>query len=80
MGFGKDLVFWGGGADMQGFVSMTDDLKAIYRHCRELIEILSEDSGFVFTQVHNILADVSPEKILTIYQAALDFRKEQLGL
>ena len=78
--FGKDLVFWGGGADMQGFVSMTDDLKAIYRHCRELIEILSEDSGFVFTQVHNILADVSPEKVLTIYQAALDFRKEQIGL
>lgn len=31
--------------------------------------------GFVFTQVHNILADISPEKVMTIYQAALDARK-----
>ncbi len=77
--FGKDLVFWGGGADMQGFISTCDDLKEIYKHVRKQIEILSEDSGFVFTQVHNILADISPEKVLTIYQAALDFRKEQIG-
>lgn len=76
--FGKDLTFWGGGADMQGFVNSTDDLDAIYKHVRQQIEIFAQDSGFVFTQVHNILADVPPEKILTIYQAALDFRKEQL--
>lgn len=77
--FGKDIVFWGGGADMQGFVNATDDVKAIYKHVREQIEIFAQDSGFVFNQVHNILADVPPEKVIAIYQAALDFRKEQLG-
>ncbi len=77
--FGKDLVFWGGGADMQGFVSATDDPKEVYRHTRELIEIFADGGNYVFTQVHNILADISPEKIIAIYQAALDFRKEQLG-
>lgn len=76
--FGKDIVFWGGGADMQGFVSRTDDPREIYKHTRNLIEIFAQDGNFVFNQVHNILADVAPEKILAIYQAALDFRKEQL--
>lgn len=74
--FGKDLVFWGGGADMQGFVRSHDDPKEIYRHCRELIDIFAPDGNFVFTQIHNILADVAPEKIIAIYQAALDYRRE----
>ena len=78
--FGKDLVFMGGGADMQGFVRHTDDLKAIYRHSRELIEVFAPDGGFIFNQIHNILADVPPEKVLTIYQAALDYRKEEGSL
>ena len=75
--FGKDLVFWGGGADMQGVVSAASDAKEVYRHTRQMIEILADGGNFVFTQVHNILADISPEKIIAIYQAALDYRKEQ---
>lgn len=75
--FGRDLVFWGGGADMQQFVAGTDSLEEIRAHCRRLIEILNEDGGFVFTQCHNILDEVSPEKIITIYQTALDYRQEQ---
>ena len=74
--FGKDLVFWGGGADMQGFVNSHDDPKDIYRHARELIDIFAPDGNYVFTQIHNILANVPPEKILAIYQAALDYREE----
>ena len=52
----------------------------VYRHTRQLIEILTEGENFVFTQVHNILSDINPEKIIAIYQAALDFRKEQSGI
>ncbi len=74
--FGKDLIFWGGGADMQGFVRSHDDPRDIYRHVRELIDIFAPEGNFVFTQVHNILADVPPEKVLAIYRAALDYRKE----
>lgn len=73
--FGKELVFWGGGADMQQFVANTDSVEDIYRHSCELIRILGEDGGFVFNQCHNILDEVAPEKILAIYQAALDNRK-----
>ncbi len=73
--FGKDIVFWGGGADMQQLVTATDSLPEIYNHCRKMIDIFAPGGGFVFTQVHNILADISPEKVMTIYQAALDARK-----
>lgn len=73
--FGKDLTFWGGGADMQQFIASTDSLKEIYDHCRRMIDIFAPGGGYVFTQVHNILTDVSPEKVMTIYQAALDARK-----
>ena len=76
--FGKDLVFMGGGADMQIFVNDTEDLDAIYRHVRGLIDVFADGGGYIFSQVHNILDNVSPEKVLTIYQAALDYRKEQL--
>ena len=74
--FGKDITFWGGGADMQGTVR-TSDVGQIKADVRELIEIFSPGGGFVFSQVHNILADVPPEKIMAIYDTALKFRKEQ---
>jgi uroporphyrinogen decarboxylase len=74
--YGKDLVFWGGGADMQRFVAHNSSLDLIYKHTRELIDIFGKDGGFVFAQVHNILADVPPEKVITIYKAALDSRNQ----
>ena len=74
--FGKDLVFMGGGADMQGFVNHTEDLQAIYDHVRKLLDIFAPEGNYIFSQVHNILDNVSPEKVMTIYRAALDYRKE----
>ena len=74
--FGKDIVFWGGGANMQGTV-LNGSVEDIRREVRELIGIFSEGSGFVFNQVHNIQANVPPEKILAIYDTALAFREEQ---
>lgn len=75
--YGKDIVFMGGGADMQIFVNETEDLDAIYRHVRGLLDVFAPGGGYIFSQVHNILDNVSPEKALTIYQAALDYREEQ---
>ena len=75
--FGRDLVFMGGGADMQGFVNKTEDLDAIYAHTRKMIDVFAPGGNYIFNQVHNILDNVAPEKVLTIYQAALDYREEQ---
>jgi len=73
--FGKDLTFWGGGANMQHTV-VYDSLKGIKDEVRHLIEVFHKDSGYIFNQVHNIQANISPEKIIAIYDTALAFRKE----
>jgi len=53
--FGKDLTFWGGGCDTQRILP-DDGPEQIQKHVREMIEIFKPDGGFVFQQVHNILA------------------------
>jgi glucosamine 6-phosphate synthetase-like amidotransferase/phosphosugar isomerase protein len=34
------------------------------------VAILAKDSGYVFANIHNLLADVPPEKIIALYRAA----------
>jgi uroporphyrinogen decarboxylase len=72
--FGQHITFWGGGANMQNTVR-TGTVEQIKAEVRELIEIFSPGGGFVFNQVHNIQADVPPEKVMAIYDTALSFRK-----
>lgn len=72
--FGKYLTFWGGGANMQYTVN-TGSIEQIKREVRELIDIFSPGGGFVFNQVHNIQANVPPEKIMAIYDTALEYRR-----
>ena len=42
---------------------------AIKEHVRRQVEIWSPGGGFVFQQVHNILADVPPQNIVAMYDA-----------
>ncbi|MDD2765535.1 MAG: uroporphyrinogen decarboxylase family protein [Opitutaceae bacterium] len=66
--FGQDLVFWGGGCDTQQILpKATPDV--IRRHVREQVKALSPGGGFVFQQVHNILAGVPPENIEAMFAA-----------
>jgi len=67
--FGKDLVFWGGGCDTQTTLTM-GRLKEIEYEVKRLIKIFAPGGGFVFTQVHNIQINISPEKIMTLYNTA----------
>ena len=66
--FGKDLVFWGGGCDTRRILPFgTPD--EIRRHVRENVKTLAPDGGFVFQQVHNIMADVPPANIMAMFEA-----------
>jgi len=64
--FGKDIAFWGGGVDTQHILpeGTPDQVKA---DVRKNTEIFMKDGGFVFNQVHNILAGVPPENIIAMY-------------
>jgi uroporphyrinogen decarboxylase len=72
--FGKDIVFWGGAANMQ-FTVLNEPLEKIRRESEYLTEVFMKDGGFLFNPVHNIQSNVSPEKIIAIYDAALRYRK-----
>jgi uroporphyrinogen decarboxylase len=65
--FGDKLVFWGGGCDTQRILPLgtPDEIRA---HVRRQVDIFSKGGGFVFQQVHNILANVPPENIIAMFE------------
>ena len=66
--FGKDLVFWGGGCDTQTVLPRGTP-EEVRRHVRQQVEILSPGGGFVFQQVHNVMANVPPDNIVAMLEA-----------
>ncbi len=66
--FGRDIVFWGGGCDTRE-VLPNGKPADIRDHVRRQVDILGKDGGFVFQQVHNILANVPPENIVAMFEA-----------
>jgi uroporphyrinogen decarboxylase len=42
---------------------------------RELVEIFAPGGGFVFNQIHNIQANVPPENIVAMFDAAFEYGK-----
>jgi uroporphyrinogen decarboxylase len=66
--FGKDLTFWGGGCDTQKILpeGIPDQVRA---HVWQQVEIMAPGGGFVFQQVHNIMANVPPENIVAMFDA-----------
>jgi uroporphyrinogen decarboxylase len=67
--FGDRITFWGGGCDTHKILP-TGTPDEIRRHVKEQVAILKPGGGFVFQQVHNILADVPPENVLAMFEAA----------
>jgi uroporphyrinogen decarboxylase len=70
--FGKDCTFWGGGVENVGTLN-SENLPGIREQVLERMEILSEGGGFVFNTVHNILPDVPPRNIITMFDAVSEF-------
>ena len=62
------MVFWGGGCDTQRELSHGTP-ESVREHVRRQVDVLSPGGGFVFQQVHNILADVPPRNIVAMFDA-----------
>lgn len=67
--FGQRFTFWGGGCDTREVLprGTPDDVR---RHVRELKSIWAPGGGYVFQQVHNVLADVPPENVIALFEEA----------
>jgi uroporphyrinogen decarboxylase len=68
--FGTQLTFWGGGCDTRDILIMGTPAQ-VTEHVRQQVKIWRPGGGFVFQQVHNILADVRPANIVAMYDAVL---------
>jgi uroporphyrinogen decarboxylase len=66
--FGREMVFWGGGCDTQRILPQGSP-EEIKMHVRRQVDILKQGGGFVFQQVHNILADVPPDNVVAMLDA-----------
>ena len=66
--FGDRLTFWGGGCDTHAVLAFGTP-EEVRRHVKEQVSILSPGGGFVFQQVHNVLANVPPENVIAMLDA-----------
>ena len=67
--FGREMVFWGGGCDTQTTLPSATP-EAVKKHVRDRVRILAPGGGFVFQQIHNIMANVPPENVVAMFEAA----------
>jgi len=70
--FGERICLWGGGCDTQQILPNAQPAE-VRTHVLARLETLSPGGGFVFQQVHNILADVPPANIAAMFDAVGQF-------
>jgi len=66
--FGRDICLWGGGSNTQEVLpygtpaEVADDV-------RRRMEVFAPGGGYVFQQIHNVMADVPPENVVAMLEA-----------
>jgi uroporphyrinogen decarboxylase len=65
----KRLTLWGGGVDTQT-VLPSKNISQIEAQAEQMVKTFSRNGGYVFTAIHNIMAEIEPEKVIAMYRAA----------
>ncbi len=66
--YGERLCLWGGGCDTQSILPCGSRAE-IMNHVQQQVSILKPGGGFVFQQVHNIMANVPAANIVAMFEA-----------
>ncbi|HVP12964.1 MAG TPA: uroporphyrinogen decarboxylase family protein [Phycisphaerae bacterium] len=76
--FGGRICLWGGGCDTRHILphGTPDQVRA---HVLEQLATFAPGGGFVFQQVHNIMADVPPHNIVAMFDAVAEFNRQGLA-
>jgi uroporphyrinogen decarboxylase len=72
--FGNEITLWGGGCDTQSILPDATP-QQVSDHVRGQIQSLQPDGGFVFQQVHNIMANVPAENMLAMFACVNAFQE-----
>ena len=63
------LTLWGGGVNTQATLPL-GTVEDVEREVAEIVACMKQDGGYVFCAIHNLLAEVEPEKVVALYRAA----------
>jgi uroporphyrinogen decarboxylase len=66
--YGQDICLWGGGCNTQGVLA-SGTPGEVAEDVRRRVRILAPGGGFVFQQIHNIMADVPPQNVVAMFEA-----------
>ncbi len=70
--YGKDITFWGGGCDTRDILPNASP-QEVKDHVKRNLDIWFHDGGYVFQQVHNIMANVPPQNIVAMFEAVAEY-------
>jgi uroporphyrinogen decarboxylase len=70
--FGREIAFWGGGCDTQHVLAHGTP-EEVREDVRRRLEVFMKDGGYVWNQVHNVMADVPAENVVAMLDAAWEF-------
>ncbi len=65
------LALWGGGVNSQVTLPL-GSVQDVENQAREVVAYMRQDNGYVFCNIHNILAEISPEKVIALYRSVKD--------
>jgi len=71
--FGKDIVFWGGGVDPREILNRGTP-EDVREDVIKRLEIFAPGGGFVFNNIHNILGEIPPENIISMFETVQNFK------
>lgn len=66
--FGRDLCLWGGGCNTRDVLAQGTP-EEVAEDVRRRVAVLSPGGGYVFQQIHNVMADVPPENVVAMLDA-----------
>lgn len=71
--YGDKLVFWGGGVDTQKTLPFGTP-EQVREEVKERIEIFGAGGGFVFSSIHNVVANTPMENLLALFDVLKEYR------
>ncbi|MCG3178812.1 MAG: hypothetical protein BIFFINMI_01142 [Phycisphaerae bacterium] len=67
------VSLWGGGVNAQATLAL-GSVAEIEAEVGRTVPVLADGGGFIFCNIHNILAEIAPEKVIAMYRAAAALR------